>query len=160
MKFEVFAVEGEIMGETFWQGPWRPFREFPHEVGQILGRLELPGSGPRFARGAPAINLDECEQHFILTALVPGLAPSDVDVSIAGEMLTIRGERHRIEGVPDEAYRRQERFYGRWTRVVTLPCRIKGDEVSASYANGVLSVVLPKEQEAQPRQISIQAGHP
>jgi HSP20 family protein len=83
------------------------------------------------------------------------VAPEEVDLSITGETLTIRGDRKRAEGVSEESYRRQERQFGRWTRTVTLPDRVNSTNVSATFANGVLTVTLPKAEEAKPRQINV-----
>jgi HSP20 family protein len=72
--------------------------------------------------------------------------------------LTLRGERKRPEGVKEESYRRQERFFGRWTRTVTLPDRVESGQVSASYAQGVVTITLPKAESAKPRQITVSAA--
>jgi HSP20 family protein len=123
-----------------------------------VGRL-FESLGPvqhwRVARGVPPINLYDSGERYILTAQLPGISPEDVDLSITGETLTIRGDRKRAEGVAEESYRRQERQFGRWTRTVTLPDRVDSAGVSASFANGVLTVTLPKAEEAKPRQISV-----
>lgn len=137
-----------------WQRRWDPFRDFQREVGRLFESVEAPQHW-RVARGVPPINLYDSGDHYILTAQLPGLGPDAVDLSITGETLTLRGDRKRAEGVPDESYRRQERPFGRWTRTVTLPDRVDSAEVSASFGNGVLTVILPKAEEAKPRQISV-----
>jgi HSP20 family protein len=109
----------------------------------------------RVTRQFPAINLFDAGDRYVLTVPVPGVSPEDIDLSITGETLTLRGERKRAEGVPDESYRRQERPFGRWTRTVTLPDRVESGEVSAAFAQGVLTVTLPKAEGARPRQISV-----
>ncbi len=137
-----------------WQNRWDPFRDFQREVGRLFDSLE-PIQHWRVARGVPPINLYDSGDRYILAVPLPGVGPGDVDLSITGETLTIRGERKRPEGVEDESYRRQERPFGRWTRTVTLPDRVDGAQVGASFANGVLTVTLPKAEEARPRQISV-----
>ena len=77
------------------------------------------------------------------------MSPEEIDLSITGETLTLRGERKRPEGVADESYRRQERPFGRWTRTVTLPDRVESGQVSASYAQGVLTVHASQGRERQ-----------
>jgi HSP20 family protein len=104
------------------------------------------------------MNLYDAGDHYLLAVPVPGMSPSEIDLSITGETLTLRGERRRPEGVSDESYRRQERPFGRWTRTVTLPDRVEGSQVSASYALGVLTVTLPKAESARPRQITVSAA--
>ncbi len=142
------------MSTMNWQRRWDPFRDFQREVGRLFESLE-PVEHWRVARGVPPINLYDAVDRYILTALLPGIGPDEVDLSITGETLTILGDRKRAEGVTDESYRRQERQFGRWTRTITLPDRVNSLDVSASFAHGVLTVNLPKAEEAKPRQISV-----
>lgn len=138
-----------------WQRRWDPFRDFQREVGRLFESLEPAQQQWRAARGVPPINLYDSGECYLLTAQLPGVGPEEVDLSITGETLTIRGDRKRDEGVSEESYRRQERQFGRWTRTITLPDRLDSTKVSASFANGVLTVTLPKAEEAKPRQISV-----
>jgi HSP20 family protein len=142
------------MSGMHWQRRWDPFRDFQREVGRLFESLE-PVQHWRVARGVPPINLYDSGDHYILTAQLPGVGPEEVDLSITGETLTIRGDRKRAEGVSEDHYRRQERHFGRWTRTITLPDRVNSTNVSASFANGVLTVSLPKAEEAKPRQINV-----
>jgi HSP20 family protein len=126
-------------------------------VGRLFETLE-PLQTWRVARQFPAINLYDAGEHYVLTAPVPGMATEELELSITGETLTLRGERKRTDGVSDESYRRQERPFGRWTRTVTLPDRVESAQVAASYAQGVLTVTLPKAESARPRLISVSAA--
>jgi HSP20 family protein len=125
-------------------------------VGRLFETLE-PLPAWRVARPFPAMNLYDAGDRYVLTVPVPGMTPEELELSITGETLTLRGERKRSEGVSDESYRRQERPSGRWTRTVTLPDRVESGQVSASYTQGVLTVTLPKDEGARPRQISVSA---
>jgi HSP20 family protein len=145
------------MSSFGWQRRWDPFREFQREVGRLFESLE-PLQALRLPRQFPPVNLYDAGDRYVLTVPVPGMAPDELDLSITGETLTLRGERKRPEGLSDENYRRQERPYGRWSRTVTLPDRVESAQVSASYAQGVLSVTLPKAESAKPRQISVTAA--
>ncbi len=142
-----------------WQGPpsLDPFRDFQREVGRIFETLGPPQSG-RILRGLPPINLYELGDQYILTTPLPGMKPDDVELSITGETLTIRGERKRPEGVAEESYRRQERVFGRWTRTVTLPGRVESAGVAATFTQGLLTVTIPKVEQAAPRQINVTAA--
>lgn len=140
-----------------WQRRWDPFREFQREVGRLFETLE-PLQTWRVARQFPAINLYDAGDHYVLTSPVPGMAAEELELSITGETLTLRGDRKRSEGVSDESYRRQERPFGKWTRTVTLPDRVDSGKVSASYAQGVLTVTVPKAESAKPRLISVSAS--
>jgi len=140
-----------------WQRRWDPFRDLQREVGRLFETLE-PLQPWRLMRPFPAINLYDAGERYILAAQLPGMAPEEVDLSITGETLTIKGERKRPEGVPDESYRRQERQFGRWTRTIVLPDRVDCAAVSATFAHGILTVLLPKAEGARPRQILVSAA--
>lgn len=142
------------MSGLSWQRRWDPFREIQREMGRLFESLE-PLQTWRVTRQFPAINLYDAGDRYVLTVPVPGVPPEDIDLSITGETLTLRGERKRAEGVADESYRRQERPFGRWTRTVTLPDRVESGQVAAAFAQGVLTVTLPKAEGARPRQISV-----
>lgn len=145
------------MSGVHWQRRWDPFRDFQREVGRLFESLE-PLQSWRVVRQFPAINLYDAGDRYVLTAQLPGVAPEDVDLSITGETLTMRGERKRPEGVSDESFRRQERQFGRWTRTVTLPDRVESTQVSATFSEGILTVTVPKAESARPRQITISAA--
>jgi HSP20 family protein len=144
------------MSGAGWQRRWDPFREIQREMGRLFESLE-PFQAWGVARQFPAINLYDAGDHYVLRVPVPGMSPEDLDLSITGETLTLRGDRKRPEGVSDESYRRQERPFGRWTRTLTLPDRVESGQVSASYSQGVLNVTLPKAESAKPRHISVTA---
>jgi HSP20 family protein len=104
------------------------------------------------------LNLHDAGDHYILSAQLPGFTPGDIDLTITGETLTLRGERTRLEGVKEDSYRRQERPMGRWSRTITLPDRVDSAQVAASFANGILTVSLPKAESAKPRHIAVTAA--
>jgi HSP20 family protein len=125
-----------------------------------LDRLfESPLAG--FARtsqlleGAPAVDLYEDKDSFIVKAELPGLKREDIEVSLHDGALTISGERKTEENVEDAETHRVERFYGRFHRAITLPKAVKADKVAAQYRDGVLTVTLPKSEEAKPKQIEV-----
>lgn len=150
-------AEGRVarMSGLQWQGPgsWDPFREIRREVGRILGNME--SIGVRFARPFPAMNLYDSGDSYYLTAELPGVEPGEIDLTIAGETLTLRGERTRPDGASDDSYRRQERPFGRWSRSVTLPERVHHSGVVARFAHGILTITLPKDADSRPRQITV-----
>jgi HSP20 family protein len=136
---------------------WDPLREIQREVGRFLETLE-PLQGFRLPRPFPAINLYDATDRYVLTAELPGMVPGELDLSISGETIVLRGERRRPEAVSDENYRRQERQFGRWSRSLTLPQRVDGTNVAATMTAGVLTVVLPKAEDARPHQIPVAAA--
>jgi HSP20 family protein len=133
------------------------FNELQREVGRVLQSLE-PLAGWRTLQPWPPVNLLDLGDAFLVQAAVPGMHAGEIDVSIVGDTLTLRGERRRREGVGDEHYRRQERPFGRWARAITLPERVDGDGVLAECAAGVLTIRLPRCQDARPRRIAVAGG--
>jgi HSP20 family protein len=92
----------------------------------------------------------------VLKAELPGLRREDIDLTVENSTLTIRGERRRDDGVPEDRYHRLERVHGVFQRSFTLPTTIDAARVRAEYRDGVLTVTLPQREEARPRQIDVQ----
>jgi HSP20 family protein len=153
----VCSIRGESMSGLPWQRRWDPFHELQREVGRLFESLD-PFQSARRAQVYPPLNLYDAGDRYILSAQLPGAAPGEIELTITGETLTIRGERKRSEAVKDDSYRRQERPMGRWARTVTLPDRVDGAQVSASFSNGILTVTLPRAESAKPRHITVSTG--
>lgn len=111
--------------------------------------LTSPGSRP-----FPAVNVWEDGENLYAEAEVPGLSMNDLEIFVVGEELTIKGRR---SAPADEnvAYHRQERGSGEFARVLTLPVSVDADRVEATLRDGVLTLTLPKAEEAKPRKITI-----
>lgn len=141
-----------------WAGEARGgFDELRREMDALLGRF-VPGS-PRGRRGVfPATNLYETGDTYVLTAELPGVVPSDIEVSIEGTTVTIRGERKIDYADSGTNIHRLERQSGGFRRAFELPLAVDPDHVEALHKNGVLMLRLPKAPEHQPRQIAVQAG--
>jgi HSP20 family protein len=108
--------------------------------------------------GGPAmlpLDIAENENEFIVKASLPGVKPEDVQITAHGDTLTIRGELKDEEEKKDEQYHLRERRYGLFQRTVTLSTPISADKAQARFENGVLTLVLPKAEEAKPKQIKI-----
>lgn len=119
-------------------------------------------SGPEFLPGLglakyPQVNLSEDEDAFHFEALVPGVAPEDLDLSVMNRTLTLSGERQESE-YQNASCHRNERGSGRFLRTIELPSEIEGKAIKAEYRNGVLSVTLPKAESAKPRKITVKAS--
>lgn len=103
----------------------------------------------------PALDVHEDKDNYTIRVELPGMKREEIEVSIQNDALVISGER-KAEAVKEGTeVHRQERFYGRFSRVLTLPTAVAGDKVKAAYQEGVLSVTLPKADEAKPRQIAV-----
>jgi HSP20 family protein len=123
------------------------------EFEQHLNRLMNEGEGERFWR--PSVDIRETEDAYTIEADMPGVSKDAVDVSVEDNVLTITAERKDEHEESQEGYRRRERRFGTYKRTFTLPREVDAERVDAHYANGVLSVTLPKREEAKPRQIDV-----
>lgn len=137
---------------------WDPFRDLEREVDRLLQGVNMTLNGVRFGRRFPQINLLDRGDLFELTAEIPGMNPSDLEVTTASGCLTIKGIRKPPEEAREDAFRRQERFHGPWQRTVQLPDRVRDDELTADYSNGILRITLPKAPSSIPRQIKVNEG--
>ena len=110
---------------------------------------------PHRAGVFPPINVSEDGENLHVSSELPGIEPGDIDISVEGETLTLRGERKLPDTGEGVNYHRRERESGRFRRIVSLPARIDPDGVEAVFKNGVLRIVLPKAAEARPKQVKV-----
>lgn len=104
---------------------------------------------------APALDVQESKDNYIFRAELPGLKREDIDVSLQDDTLVISGER-KVEKVEEGVeVHRQERYYGKFQRTLTLPEPVAADKVKADYKDGVLTVTLPKTEAAKPKKIDV-----
>jgi HSP20 family protein len=142
---------------------WKPFREVSR-LRNEMDRLwdDYFGSGRRALRPMeedwmPAVDVSETGDKITIKAEVPGLEAMDIEISMVGDTLTIKGEKKLEREEKEENYHTVERAYGSFTRAMKLPATVDADKVEASYKNGVLTVVLPKKEEVKPKAIEIKA---
>ncbi len=107
---------------------------------------------------APAIDVHETADDIVVTAVLPGMKADDVEITMTGQTLTLRGEFKADESVDRDQYLYRERRYGSFSRSLQLPLRVEGDRAEATFENGVLTLRIPKAEEVKPRQIRINAG--
>jgi len=104
---------------------------------------------------APALDVHEDADSFTISTELPGLKREDIGVSLQDGALVISGERKAEKLEDGVEVHRQERFYGKFQRALTLPAPVAADKVKAQYKDGVLTVTLPKAEEAKPKQIDV-----
>lgn len=104
---------------------------------------------------SPAVDIRENEDAFLVHAELPGLSKDDVEITLENNILKLSGERRFEKDVEEKEYHRVERAYGTFTRAFSLPSRVDSTGVTASFADGVLTITVPKVEEAKPRKISI-----
>ena len=144
--------------------PWRPFselEEMERRFQDIFGRSVLPAvwrSIPTLEMGwAPAIEVFEKEDKFVVKAELPGMKEEDIDISVVGDTLTVKGERKAESEVKEEDYYCCERSYGSFSRSIAVPSNVDAKKIEASYEDGVLEVSLPKTVETKPTKVSVTA---
>ncbi|MGO8792970.1 MAG: Hsp20/alpha crystallin family protein [Terriglobia bacterium] len=121
---------------------------------------ERTGEESNLTAWAPAVDIYETENELVIKADLPEVNPQDLDIRVANNILTIRGERKFEKKVDEENYLRIERAYGSFTRSFSLANSVKSDEIKADYQNGALTLHIPKAEEAKPKQIKVSVGTP
>jgi len=112
-----------------------------------------------FSNGwAPALDLREDKDNLVAVLEVPGMKKEDIEVSVHEGVLSISGERKREVETEEAGVHRSERTYGRFQRTLTLPKPIKVTDIKAGYKDGILTVTMPKTEEAKPKQISVEVA--
>jgi HSP20 family protein len=112
----------------------------------------MPGNG------SPAmlpLDISENENEFIIKASLPGIRPQDVEITVHGDMLTIRGETKTQEEKKGERYHLRELRFGQFQRTARLSAPVVADKAQVQFENGILTLTLPKAEEAKPKQIKI-----
>lgn len=140
---------------TRWE-PWAEMNRLGRELDRLFSRSSN-GMGHSFAAGGyPALNLWEDQDNLYAEAELPGFSLDNLEIYVTGNQLTIKGERlppERENGM----WHRQERGYGKFSRMIELPGDIDSDKVSAQFNHGVLQVTLPKSEAVKPRRIEVKA---
>ena len=142
--------------------PWEPFREMM-SLRDAMNRLFeesvlRPGflSGSETSSAGAPVDVYETEDSVVLKAAVPGIKPEDIDVTITGDVLTIKGEFKPEEQTEKQRnFIRQERRFGSFCRQLTLPTAIDSNHVSAIFENGILTLDMPKREEVKPKSVKI-----
>ncbi len=129
-----------------------PHSQLRRELDRLFGDFERA-----VAPGSTAVTFDDDGTNFMLRADVPGLTENDVQISVAGNTVTLRGER-KLEVPEGHSVHRRERSEVRFAKSFELPARVDADKVTATLKHGVLTLTLPRAAEVQPRQISIKAA--
>lgn len=141
---------------------WEPFREMM-SLRNAMDRL-FEGSfvrpsrvWPELERGELTVDMYQTANDVVVKATLPGVKPEEVDISITGDILTIKGEHKGEQEIKQEDYFYKERRYGAFSRSLQIPAQVKSDKAEAVFENGVLTLTLPKTEEVKPRQIKVKA---
>ena len=133
------------------------FSSVQHEIDCMFDRFLHGGTADDgFASSwLPAVDIVEHETEYLVDVELPGVKKDDVKISVANDVLTIRGEKTQEKEKQEKSHYRTERVYGSFQRSFTLPTSVQSDKIEASYDKGILAITLPKLEEAKPKQIEV-----
>jgi HSP20 family protein len=129
--------------------------QFSRMLNDFFGRT---GQESNLTTWAPAVDIYETEHELVVKADLPDVKPEDLDIRVENNILTIRGERKFEKKVDESNYLRVERAYGSFSRSFALANTVNTEAIKADYQNGVLTLTVPKREEAKPKQIRVNIG--
>ncbi|HNV03132.1 MAG TPA: Hsp20/alpha crystallin family protein [Vicinamibacterales bacterium] len=140
---------------------WDPFRELSamqERMNRLFGEAYRPGEDDVMRRGAwvPPVDIYDAGNHeLVIKAELPDMTKDDIEIVVANNSLTLRGEKKMDSSIKEESCHRIERTYGAFSRSFSLPPTVDASKVSADYKNGVLTIKLPVREDAKPKQIQV-----
>lgn len=136
---------------------WDPFADFGRLSNELERNLFGARGGYKLSRGdfAPVVDIYEEKDALVVSAELPGVKREDIEISIDGDVLTLKGDRAFQKEESEKRYHRVERSYGAFARHFKLPASVDAEKVEASLADGVLKVRLPKKDVAKSRKIEV-----
>ena len=133
---------------------WSNLRNDLNSLFELPLWSSIARQGQLFSGWSPALDLYQNNDNIVAVIELPGMRREDIEISLHDGTLTISGER-KSESSSGEKSERTERYIGKFRRSITLPARVDANKVSASYRDGILTVTLPKAEEAKPKQIQV-----
>jgi HSP20 family protein len=141
---------------------WNPTRgyltsrdPFAHLLENFFGEDLAPSEDVSNRAWMPAVNIRETDAAFLVEAELPGLTKKDIEITLENNLLKLTGERRFEKDTKEENYHRVERQYGNFLRTFSLPSQVDANAVKATFKEGVLTIEVPKAEEAKPRKIAI-----
>jgi HSP20 family protein len=143
---------------------WEPFRgaaTLQDQVNRLFNDVfERNQHESSLSTWAPAVDIYETEHELVVKADLPDIDPKELDIRVENNVLTIRGERKFEKSVSQDNYLRVERAYGTFSRSFSLSNTVNAEGIKADYQSGVLTLNIPKREEAKPKQIKVNVGAP
>jgi HSP20 family protein len=144
-----------------WDQPLHGATTLQEQINRVFGDMVGRASEEsNLTPWAPPVDIYETEHELVVKADLPEVNPQELDIRVENNILTIRGERKFDNKVNEENYLRVERAYGSFSRSFSLANSVKSDAIKADYQNGVLTLSIPKREEAKPKQIKVNVGTP
>ena len=139
--------------------PFRTESSLPYQLNRLFAEtFDRASEEGNLTTWAPAVDIYETEHELVVKADVPDIKPEELDIRVENNILTIRGERKFEKKVDEGNYLRVERSYGTFSRSFALANTVNTEAIQADYKNGVLTLSIPKREEAKPKQIKVNVG--
>ena len=135
--------------------PWNLLDQMRREMDRAFDSRTDEGSSVATSDWVPAVDIKEEKDSFVIVADIPGVDPKDIEVHMENGMLTIKGEKESEKKEEREGYKRVERSFGSFYRRFSLPDSADAEKITAKSNNGVLEVTIGKQEQVQPRKISV-----
>jgi len=136
--------------------PWNSLMRLQNQINALFDGDLFPASDGLFDRTfSPAIDVVENPEEYVVTCELPGLTEKDIEVQVANNVLTIKGEKKEEKADDDKKWYRKESWYGSFQRTIPMPSGINSEKITAELENGILRLTLPKLEEAKQKQISV-----
>jgi HSP20 family protein len=140
------------VGTIRWAAPFREL-DLLRDMTRVASRLS--GEGVSAPTWTPPVDLFESAEAVVVDLEIPGIAPDAIDIQLEENVLVVRGERTFEGPGEDSTTRRVERAYGHFARTIKLPTGVRVDDITATFAHGVLRITAPKSPEPRPRKIAV-----
>ncbi|HUN62843.1 MAG TPA: Hsp20/alpha crystallin family protein [Candidatus Sulfotelmatobacter sp.] len=141
--------------------PFRGVSSLQEQINRLFSETFERGTDEaNLTAWAPAVDIFETEQSLVVKADIPDIKPEELDIRVENNILTIRGERKFEKQVNENNYLRVERAYGSFSRSFSLANTVNAEAIQADYKNGVLTLTIPKREEAKPKQIKVRVESP
>lgn len=138
-----------------WRSAFDELERMRQDMDRLFGQVAGRAYWPTHAGVFPLVNVTEDKDHFYIRGEIPGMKSQEINISATGRNLTISGERKIASEGENVRYHRREREDGKFSRVIALPSDIQVGKIEANYVDGILSIKIPKAEEAKPKQIII-----
>lgn len=135
--------------------PWNLFDQLQHEMNRSHAHTAKNEDHAVNSDWSPAVDIKEEDNQFLLIADIPGVNPDDIDIQMESNILTVKGERNSELKSEHKDYKRIERKHGVFYRRFTMPEDVNADAIKAKCENGVLTVIIPKQEAVKPRKITV-----
>ncbi len=149
------------MGLVKWKNkslydPWNDFRSLQNEINELFDADRFQGYTGLFDRNfSPALDVTESENEYSVICELPGIEQKDIDLSIASNVLTIKGTKKDEKEEKKGKYYRKESWSGSFQRTLPLPVSVNTEKINAELKDGILKITLPKKEDSKPKSINV-----